>query len=373
MVSFVHTADIHVGAKFRGLGDEKGDIRREDILKTLRSIVDLVLERDLDGLLIVGDLFDERATNVETVSTIVNILSKLGSSDKWCVIVPGNHDPIGDNSPYNKVNFPHDITIIKNTEGFEQTELPGLRLYASAFAEENRTAPKLRDLYLERLEDIPTIVAIHGSVEPNNNFWSNNTEGSQYCPISLNDIEKLNVDYVALGHFHSYKQLSSNPVALYPGSPEGLGYGETGQRYVAAINIDSNGVKVEQIPVGEKIYVQLPESTDEWDTLKIINKLDKNSDKNKLLRWKIKGWAKDGNFIDIERISNSFNNQYFDLKVETDFILPDDLIVGSDYSAPSIFKRKMTAAIKECEDPVEQKRLIDAYMFGVSLFGGIRQ
>jgi DNA repair exonuclease SbcCD nuclease subunit len=370
MASFLHTADIHVGAKFKGLGDEKGNIRREDILQTLRKIVDLVIERDLDGLLIAGDLFDERAVNAATVSTVATILSKLVSSGKWCVIVPGNHDPIGDDSPYNKASFSSDIIIVKDTEQFERIELPGLIVFASAFSEENRTVPKLQELSFETVENTPTIVAIHGSVEPANDLWSSNAEGSQYCPISVNDIENLDADYVALGHFHSYRQVTSKPPALYPGSPESLGYDEIGQRYVAAVNVGSAGVQIEKIPVGEKTYVQIPQSIEEWDEVKITDILEKNSDRNKLLRWKIKGWAKEGNFIDIENILNAFNNQYFDLKVETELLLPEDLTVGSDYSAISIFKRKMLDAIKECEDPVEKKRLTDAYMLGVSLFGG---
>lgn len=372
MVSFIHTADIHVGAKFKGLDGEKGEIRRKDIITTLRTIVGHVLERDMDGLLIVGDLFDERAIGVETVSTVENILSELGSQDKWCIIVPGNHDSIGDKSPYNKTNFSPDVQIVKNTNGFDRIELPGFVLYATAFDDKNRNMPKLRTFNQDKSENVPTVIAIHGSVEPDNDFWSNNSEGSQYCPISSNDISKLNVDYVALGHFHSYKQLSSNPIAVYPGSPEGLGYNETGQRYVAAVTLDSSGATVEQIPVGEKVYVRLPESLEEWDSPKIVSELEKNKGTNKLLRWKIKGWSKDGMHINMENIKNGVENQYFDLKIYSDFILPDDLTVGSDYSALSIFKRKITAAIKECEDSEEKKKLTDAYMLGVSLFRGDR-
>ena len=370
MVSFLHTADIHVGAKFKGLGGEKGDIRRKDIIKTLRTIVGHVLEKDMDGLLVVGDIFDERAIDIETVSTVASILSELGSADKWCVIVPGNHDPLGDNSPYNKTSFSSDIIIVKNTEGFDRIELPVFVLYATAFDDQNRTIPKLRTFTQEKVEDVPTVVAIHGSVEPDNDFWSSNAEGSQYCPISLDDITKLNVDYVALGHFHSYKQLSSSPVAVYPGSPEGLGYDEIGQRYVAAVTLNPSGAAVEKIPIGEKVYLSIPESMEEWDASKITSELEDNKGANKLLRWKIRGWAKDGMYIDMEKILNGVTDQYFDLKIESNLLLPDDLTVGSDYSAPSIFKRKITAAIKECENPDEKKRLTDAYMLGMSLFGG---
>jgi len=370
MVSFLHTADIHVGAKFKGLGSEKGNIRRKDIRTTLRSIVGYVLEKDMDGLLIVGDLFDERVIDTETVSTVDSILSELGSHDKWCVIVPGNHDPLGDKSPYNETNFSQDIQIVKNTKGFDRIELPGLIIYATAFDEQHRDVPKLRTFIQEKAEDVPTLIAIHGSVEPGNDFWSNNAEGSQYCPVSSDDITKLNVDYVALGHFHSYRQISSDPVAIYPGSPEGLGYDEPGQRYVAAVTIDPSGAVVEQIPVGQKVYVNLPESIEEWDPSKITSELEKNKGANKLLRWKLKGWAKDGMLIDVEKIMQGFEDQYFDLRIYSDLILPDDLVIGSDYSAPSIFKRKITNAIKECEDPVEKKRLTDAYMLGVNLFGG---
>jgi len=52
-VSFIHCADIHLDAPFSALGkDNLSTERRKDLKKVFGNIIDLVIEKDVDFLLI---------------------------------------------------------------------------------------------------------------------------------------------------------------------------------------------------------------------------------------------------------------------------------------------------------------------------------
>ncbi len=57
MVRLLHTADVHLGAKFLGLGD-KGATQREQIRASFRKLISQAITENVDIVLIAGDLFD---------------------------------------------------------------------------------------------------------------------------------------------------------------------------------------------------------------------------------------------------------------------------------------------------------------------------
>ena len=54
---------------------------------------------------------------------------------------------------------------------------------------------------------------------------------SNYLPFNQEDLRNSGFDYIALGHYHQHKLFDDdygNIIAAYPGSPEPLGFDETG-------------------------------------------------------------------------------------------------------------------------------------------------
>jgi DNA repair exonuclease SbcCD nuclease subunit len=51
MLKVLHTADVHLGAKFSGLG-HKGASQREQLLVTFRNVVDTAINEKADIVLI---------------------------------------------------------------------------------------------------------------------------------------------------------------------------------------------------------------------------------------------------------------------------------------------------------------------------------
>jgi DNA repair exonuclease SbcCD nuclease subunit len=77
------------------------------------------------------------------------------------------------------------------------------------------------------------IVTLHGQVEK---YQSKDQAES----ISLNDLTNKNIDYLALGHVHSYvrEPLDNRGVYCYSGCLEGRGFDECGQKGFVLLDID---------------------------------------------------------------------------------------------------------------------------------------
>jgi exonuclease SbcD len=60
MLKILHTADIHLGAKFSGLGS-KGDSQREQLRATFKNVIATAINERVNIVLIAGDLFDAYA------------------------------------------------------------------------------------------------------------------------------------------------------------------------------------------------------------------------------------------------------------------------------------------------------------------------
>ena len=59
--------------------------------------------------------------------------------------------------------------------------------------------------------------------------------------ISVRQLSSLPIDYLALGHYHSYSQteISNRCTAVYSGTPEGRGFDEVGDKGYVIIDTDS--------------------------------------------------------------------------------------------------------------------------------------
>ena len=63
-----------------------------------------------------------------------------------------------------------------------------------------------------------------------------------YAPCTLQDLITRNFNYWALGHVHKKAIINDdNPLAIYPGNPQGLHPKETGARGCFFVNVDENG------------------------------------------------------------------------------------------------------------------------------------
>src|SRR4030042_4795913 len=104
MLRILHTADIHLGAKFSGLGD-KGASQREQLRATFKNVVATAINEKVNIVLIAGDLFDSNQQAQRNIDLVIEQSNLLGSNNIPVCLIPGTHDSLDSSSIYRKVDF----------------------------------------------------------------------------------------------------------------------------------------------------------------------------------------------------------------------------------------------------------------------------
>ena len=88
------------------------------------------------------------------------------------------------------------------------------------------------------------IAVLHGAV----------AERSSEDTIGLKDTEGRGIDYLALGHYHSYGRyaMPGGGIAVYSGSPEGRGFDEAGAHGAVLIETDGDKLTHSFIPTAKR-------------------------------------------------------------------------------------------------------------------------
>ncbi len=227
----LHTSDLHVGDDIDPGGRQSG----------LRGVVDLALEHSVDVVLMAGDLFDHSRVRDEAVQPVLQELSRLSMPT---IIIPGNHDCVGDHSIYERVRLQDAGNHIHfaGAVGGEHLLFPELRLavWARGIEEHHPGHRPLEGYEPNSEDDYWRVVLTHGHYVPGSE------ESYRSSPIHEHEIAGLECDYLALGHWHRFMDLSANGVAaFYSGSPSEAGAGIDSANLVT---LDPRGgVRVERL------------------------------------------------------------------------------------------------------------------------------
>lgn len=231
-LQLLHTADVHIG-------DDYAPARR---LEGLRAVADAAIGRDVQAVLIAGDLFDNARVKQPDVDAALAQLARL--APRPTIITSGNHDSLATDSIYRRIPLaeagPH-IYLLDGPQG-QRLVLPDLCLtvWSRALVEHH---PGHRPLagYEPGHERHWSVVMAHGHYVPEDE------RPERSSPILAQEIAALQCDYVALGHWHRFLDCSINGTpAFYPGSPSEAGGTFPGANLVTFDPV--SGVRVERVP-----------------------------------------------------------------------------------------------------------------------------
>jgi len=284
-LSFLHTSDIHLDAPFSSIGDEaKAHIRRNEVESILYKISERVQEEKIELLLISGDLFEDKHVRSSTILKLKNIFSELYNTE--IVIVPGNHDPIHDNSYYKTTVWGNNVHILDGSKPCLVLERLNTCIYCMGVKQDiKRDYTEL--LNAEISPDRFNILVFHGTVDIP-------FEEENYNSITSKELFSLGMDYVALGHMHNYSEFKNGrTVMINPGSPEPLGFDEEGKHgfIQGIITLSDNKPKqtvVKFIPSAERHYHNLEINiSDCRDDVSVIKKISEELKLRKIDLYKI--------------------------------------------------------------------------------------
>ncbi len=355
MVKVLHTGDMHLDSAFAGLTGEQAVERRAQQRKLLRDIVELGNEEGVELLLLSGDLLDGMNAYYETAVALGEILAK---SNARVFIAPGNHDAYHAMSPYRSVRFPENVHLFKGND-IQSVNIPELNVcvHGAAFTSADCESSVMRNFRAPDDECIH-IMVLHGEV----------TQGySKYNPIREDDIARSNLNYLALGHVHSFDGVhrAGKTDYAYCGCPEGRGFDELGDKGVLIGAVSRDGADLRFRKTAKYTYnivdVKLGEGMDAIDA---ASELLPESDATGLYRVVFDGEYDDFN---TERIYNAFAPRYYYFKVIDRTTPVRSIWEGEEQDGlKGMFLRRLHQKYLDTGDAREQEIIRRAAIFGVA-------
>ncbi len=241
-MKIIHTADLHLSSAMDvHLDAEKSAQRRAELLKAFEDIADYAEKNGVRAILVSGDLFDEGGRATKSARSGVEKILKSHPNVGFYVLA-GNHDgmDLSDLLP----DMPENVHFFSDKNGFTTYDLGENITVSGAVLGDNDRASLLDKL------DLPAdgfhIVMFHDGF---------GASGKVLTPALTS---KRNIDYLALGHYHSFKKgkIDDRGVWCFPGCPLGRGFDECGEKGFVLLDIGEK-----QLENGKKVtpeFVELP-------------------------------------------------------------------------------------------------------------------
>jgi DNA repair protein SbcD/Mre11 len=253
MLKIVHTSDVHLGAKFSGLGT-RGDSQREQLRTTFKKIISTAIDERVSILLVAGDLFDSNQQPQRNIDLVIEQFNLLGQSNIPVCLVPGTHDSLDASSIYRKVDFqlrcPNLHIFADESISFKEYPELDLTVYGKPnLSNRSRVSPLLglRPATSTRLH----VALAHGS------FHIPEKVADDDHVFGLEEIRASGMNYLALGHWHRAYACSENPTAWYSGPPEWIPDQRDRGSVLLVSLADSGEASVEVRRVGLREYDEL--------------------------------------------------------------------------------------------------------------------
>lgn len=227
MIKILHAADLHLDSAFVGHDEATAAHLRAQLRAIPGKIAELCKRENCDLLLLPGDLFDGAYTK-ESALALKNALEEAAVPT---FIAPGNHDFYTADSPWRRESWPKNVHIFQNpTVESVCVEALDCRVYGAGFV--GMDCGALLDGFCRAGEERYHIGVFHG--DPLH-------AASPYDPISDAQVRDSGLDYLALGHVHSFGSFrAGHTLCAWPGCPMGRGYDETGEKGVLLVTLDES-------------------------------------------------------------------------------------------------------------------------------------
>ena len=214
-IRILHISDVHLDNTI-GSGEEKSAAQIG-----LEAAIDASIEKDVDLILLAGDLFDHNRIKAECLNFVDTELGKLSCP---LVMIAGNHDCLAEYSIYKLYNpaaASKNVFFLRGDGGstcfFKDL---GLTVWGRGIVEHH---PGYKPL-----KHVPPLLQEGWYVGVAHGYYVGREVQSFSSLITPEEIEASGFDYLALGHVHVFSVMEHGLTkAAYSGSPnKGLGKNE---------------------------------------------------------------------------------------------------------------------------------------------------
>lgn len=359
-IRILHAADLHLDTVFDGLTDAMAAQRRVEQRELLHDLLQLAKQYQIQAAMLPGDLFDSGKIYPETIEAVEQFLKDLTVP---VFIAPGNHDFYRAGCVYDKMFLPGNTHLFRSNR-LECVEIPELclRVWGAAFTDS--ICPCLIDGFSpEKQADTLDILCIHGTVS---------REGT-YNPMSPEMLANSGMDYIAMGHNHSCGglQKAGNTYYLWPGTPMGRGFDETGQKGAVIADITSGSVSAKLVPLNSREYRVLEVDTTEEDVLTAILQALPTDTVRHLYRIVLTGTT--DHPPELSTLHRVLDSRFYSLELQNRIKIRQNLWDRADESTlRGTFLRKLRAQL-DTASPEEKIAIEDAARWGIAALDGAEE
>ncbi|MCH4185013.1 MAG: DNA repair exonuclease [Eggerthellaceae bacterium] len=234
-VTFIHAADLHLGAPFRGLralSPAWADRLLTAIPEAYDRLIDTAIDHGVDFVIMAGDMFDMAEPSYADYAHFFDGLHRLESAHIPVYMCAGNHDPyvswrndFGD-LPDNAYMFPADRPgfITYERHGRPLVLLGGRSYFNQSTPVDEDIARGISRVAAERACGVHapfSVGVLHTGLDLD----------PKKAPTDPHQLRATNMDYWALGHIHK-RQVDDphDPHVAFSGCIQGRDIKETGAR-----------------------------------------------------------------------------------------------------------------------------------------------
>ena len=304
-MKIIHTSDLHLDSPLTSrLPAEKLRRRKRELLLGFERLISEARRIGASAIIIAGDLFDSENITEKSLNAVMDSVNR--ASDLHFYYVAGNHDArLFDGSreaPSNFHTFENDAFVIY--ELGEGVCITGInKLSDSRFAALDGAL---------RSNEI-NICVLHGELRD---------KGYNEESVGRSALVGHGIDYVALGHYHSYssEQLDSRLTAVYSGTPEGRGFDETGEKGYVLIEIAGGRLTHRFVPFASRkiniIPLPLDGMTEHGQILKRAEELLFPIPSEDMVRLELVGGFTPGLWKDPTAVCEKLGGRFFHFEVK---------------------------------------------------------
>jgi len=345
-IRLMHLADLHLGAPLSHLG-EKAATRSQELESAFVRALEMAPEKEIHAVVIAGDLFDSFDPPRDLVARVRAAFEKVNASGIAVILLPGTHDSHRySRCVYRQAEFPG-VDVLMDPGKPILKNLNGRDVYFYGFSG-GRKKDADATAFRRGPEDGLHVALVHGPVLEAAHWGSSPRD----FPLSRNDIEESGFDYVALGHYHNFREFRfGKTTAVYPGTLEGLKFGEEGDRYLVTAEINDDGVIIEKTSHNSRALAQISidlsaggiESADE-----LVAAVEKQTDPEAILKVVLRGAT---DFIPApEELESRLSERFFHVEISDDTTIVESGMIRSisnESTVRGIFARKMLKLMDE--------------------------
>lgn len=254
MVKFLHTADWQLGQTLKLVGPNRAEELRQARLEAIKNLLALAREEGVHFILSAGDNFESNQVGDELVRKTIKTLNNYSTVPIY--IIPGNHDPLMEDYPFTRGAAGHLGDHIHILTKEEPVDVPQVNatIYPGICRHKKDSQNPIDWVPGRKSGDGVRIGLAHGSWQvlpdlPEDDY-----------PIPKDAAAEKDLDYLALGHWHStFSSAAKTPQrTFYSGTPEPTSFseGDSGNVLIVGVNRPKDTPQTDKKSVSKYTWVE---------------------------------------------------------------------------------------------------------------------